>query len=54
MSHREKNAFPYLEISLEERLKKSGAIDLNDNHTISEDGHYWTIKPIDETKKKKP
>jgi hypothetical protein len=53
LSNREKNAFPYLSMSLDERLQKSGAIDLSDNHIISEDGHYWTIRPIDKNKKKK-
>jgi hypothetical protein len=39
-----------ISLSIEERLKLSGAIDLRDNHTIEKDGHYMIIKPIDKTK----
>ena len=39
-------------IPLDERLKKAGAIDLRDNHTIEDHGNgYVTIHPIDRNKK---
>lgn len=51
-TNREINAFPFLSMSLNERLKKSEAIDLTNNHKISAEGDYWKIVPIDKSKKK--
>ena len=42
---------PYLAMSLNERLVKSGSIDLRDNHTIEYlEGGYIAVHPIDSTK----
>lgn len=50
---REKLANPY-EGNYQERLIKSGAIDLTDNHKIIDLGNGYTeIIPIDENKKVK-
>lgn len=48
---REENSHPYLKISLRKRLIASGAIDLRDNHTISQKGSYIVISPKDKSKK---
>ena len=50
-THREMNSFPFLSLSLEERLKRSGALDLTNNHTIKSEANYWRINPIDKRKK---
>lgn len=43
---------PFISEDYEERLEKSGAIDLRDNHIIIEkENGYCEIKPIDKNKK---
>jgi len=49
---REERLFPYLSMSISERLKNSNTIDLKNNYTIVEENGYWTIKPNDFNKKK--
>jgi hypothetical protein len=52
-TNREMNAFPFLSMSLKERLKKSGNIDLTNNHNIFENGDYLKVVHIDKSKKSK-
>lgn len=49
---RESFLFPWIGVPLKERLIKSGAIDLTDNHIIKKlDNGYIQISPIDVSKK---
>lgn len=49
---REKLTNPFSNVTLEEKLIKSGAIDLKDNYVIEDLGNgYSKITPIDENKK---
>lgn len=48
---REEHLFPWIKIPYKERLIRSGAIDLTDNHrVINLDNGYIKIEPIDSTK----
>jgi len=50
---RELNSFPYLNMTLQERLRLSGSIDLTDNFKIVSETHYIKITPLDKSKKHK-
>ncbi|PUZ27348.1 hypothetical protein GA0116948_103390 [Chitinophaga costaii] len=45
LSKREENMFPFLVLSLEERLRLSGAVNLNNDYSFKKDGHYDIIQP---------
>lgn len=51
---REANAFPYLALSIEERLRLSNSINLTDNFHIVNKDNYWSVlpKPKGDTDKK--
>ena len=50
-SERKANAFPYLSTPMQERLKMSNNINLENNHTLEMDENgYWKISPIDDTR----
>jgi hypothetical protein len=51
ISDREKNAFPFLEKGIRNRLKDAGAIDMRSNFHVDKSGHYSSLKPIDDSKK---
>ncbi|MNY28032.1 hypothetical protein D3C86_1619800 [compost metagenome] len=48
---REKNAFPYLDQTLTDRLKQSNSISLENNYVVSEKDGYWKVLPKNIKKK---
>ena len=50
---RKGKAFPFLSVSLKERLRTVGAIDLRDNFKIHEKNGYMIVRAIDPSRKMK-
>jgi hypothetical protein len=42
---REANAFPYLTLSIEDRLRLSNSINLTDNFQVVNKDSYWSVVP---------